>query len=203
MSVMLLVSAGACTSVIQLPGREPPAAALPSVRLPKEPPAQTMGRLVIDVVDGPMHIDMLPAGATPPDADPALLQCITPCVRDLPLGAYDLFFSNVTPDERVGDKLSVELTPGTHVIRHAPSIHRTAPDIQPFPDLLATIGGLFVIGSVGSTVSSHTEVASPVILSLGSAMLLYGLLTHRYAAEEQAGATTRFSLDPSESTPRM
>ena len=193
----LLLCTCACSSVIQLPPRAAPAATLPNLALPREPIAEGSGRLVIDVVDGPMQVTLVPSSTTWRPSDPRQLRCITPCIRDLPFGIYDLYFSNSLSDKRVGDSSLVEIVSGTTIVRHAPGIHRAAPQYQPFPDLLNTIGAILVIGALGAGFTKGPQSAAPIMLSLGGAMLVFGMSTHRYAGEEQTGATTTF-LQPVE-----
>jgi hypothetical protein len=191
-ALLLLLGTSACTSVIHLPPRQTPSAILPDVALPSSPPEEGMGRLIVDAVDGSMRLAIIPSSATA-RLDANQKWCITPCVRDLPYGQYDLYFAALSRRSH-GDTTVVNLGRGTTVVRFAPGVHRPASEFQLFPDLLGAAGGLLLLGSLGVGLTSGAHAVSPAVLSLGGAALLYDLLVRRYADEEQADATIRFAL---------
>jgi hypothetical protein len=193
-----LYSAGCMTAHV-LPPRAAPAAVMPAISLPSEQPPVQHGRVVIDVADGSMDVVAQRsepfAGAASSAAGVGAL-CRTPCVRDLPVGHYDLFFSGLQDDDSRGDRAPLDVRAGgLNVLLRAPGKYETPRAFQPGPFALMA-GGLAVglsgavagpaIGGDGGAALALTAL----VASLG--MIVAGLVIYDYRAEQQDGTSTYF-----------
>lgn len=190
---LYLVSASACATVKRLPTRSAPAPIVPNLQLPAAEPAAGMGRLIVDAEDGPMYVSAVSVGATPATAK-SQFTCLTPCVHDVPLGDYELYFAGLESDPTRYDKASVHVVPGTNVLRQASGKYEVANTFQPLPDLIAATGLVLTLASVNTNLNEGFRVDYPALLSLGAALAIFGLFTHSYADEAQDGASTHFVL---------
>jgi hypothetical protein len=121
--------------------------------------------------------------------------CRTPCVRDLPVGHYELFFSGLEQDESRGDRAPIDVREGVNVLLRAPGKYETPRAFQPGPFALVT-GGL-ALGVTGGLAGSAVEGGGGSALAVtaaiaGVAMIVTGLVIYDYRAEQQDGTSTRF-----------
>lgn len=189
-----------CMTAHVLPPRAAPAAVMPSVNLPNEQPPPQHGRVIIDATDGSMDVV---AQRSEPFAGVASAQtgvgalCRTPCVRDLPLGHYDLFFSGLQQDESRGDRAPIQVQEGVNVLLRAPGKYETPQAFQPGPALL--IGGGIALGVTaaiaGPAIDGDAGAAiglTGLIVSIG--MIVTGMVVYDYQAEQQDGTSTYFRV---------
>jgi hypothetical protein len=196
--VPLLV--GACAGEPRvLSPRTPPPRAMPNVAMPASTVPVQHGRVVLDVVDGPMRVaakydpSFIPPGGAPETARSGEL-CTTPCVVDLPSGRYRLYLSaTAATDPGTGDVDDLVLGEGTYVYRRAPGRYQT-PSIynQIAPGALIVLGLTGMV--VGAALLSSEDTAVPGGLVFGGGVAagvgggIWGYDATR--AETQDGATT-------------
>lgn len=203
-SVALALLSVACAGEPRvLPPREPPSRVTPNVPIPAVPVPAGHGRVVLDVVDGPMRVvakydpSFVPPGSTPQTARSGEL-CTTPCVVDLPKGRYRLFMSATGGmDPGTGDVDDLVLEEGTFVYRRASGRYKTPSiydGIAPAALMLVSITAMTVGGVMLS--DSEGRVLGGVLLGAGIAGTIgsgiWGYDASR--AETQDGATTFFPL---------
>jgi hypothetical protein len=199
-SLILPLLVGACAGEPRvLPPRTPPPRVMPNVAMPASQVPVHHGRVVLDVVDGPMRVDakydpsFVPPGGAPETARSGEL-CTTPCVVDLPRGRYRLYLSaTAATDAGTGDVDDLVLGDGTYVYRRAPGRYKT-PSIynQIAPGALIVLGLTGMV--IGSALLSNEDTAVPGGLVLGAGVAatvgggIWGYDATR--AETQDGATT-------------
>ena len=198
LSLWPLFFAGCMTAHV-LPPRAAPAAVMPTVNLPSDQPAAQHGRVVIDVTDGAMDVvaqrsEQFAGSASPVSGVGAL--CRTPCVRDLPIGHYDLFFSGLLNDESRGDRAPIDVREGgVNVLLRAPGKYETPRAFQPGPFALMVGGvavgvtGLLAAPAIGGDGGTAVGIGAAVV---GLGMLVTGLAIYDYRAEQQDGTSTYF-----------
>ncbi len=174
---------------------------MPNVAMPASPVPVGHGRVVLDVVDGPMRVvakydpSFVPPGGTPPTARSGEL-CTTPCVVDLPKGRYRLFLSATGgTDPGTGDVDDLVLDEGTYVYRRAPGRYQTPSlydSVAPAALMIVSVTAIVVGGALLS--DSEGRVAGGALLGGGIAGTIgagiWGYDASR--AEAQDGATTFF-----------
>jgi hypothetical protein len=191
-----------CMTAHVLPPRAAPPAVMPAVSMPSEPAPPQHGRVVIDVTDGAMDVVAqrnAPFAGTGGAVAGVGGLCRTPCVRDLPLGHYDLFFSGLQQDPSRGDRAALEVHEGVNVLLRAPGKYETPRAFQPGPFALI-MGGLAVgvSGSLaGPAIGGDGGGALAVSAALvGVGMIVAGLIVYDYRAEQQDGTSTYFQAAP-------
>jgi hypothetical protein len=196
-TLLTLVSTGCMTAHV-LPPRAAPPSVMPAVAQPAEQPQAQYGRVVIDATDGPMDVtaqrnEPFAGTGNAPSGSAAL--CRTPCVRDIPVGHYDLFFSGLAQDESRGDRAAIDVREGVNVLLRAPGKYETPRAFQPGP-LSLVFGGLVVgVAGVAGGAAIDGGAGSAVIVTsavVGIGMLVAGLVIYDYRAEQQDGTSTYF-----------
>ncbi|MET0384844.1 MAG: hypothetical protein ABW321_02740 [Polyangiales bacterium] len=189
-----------CATPRVLAPRTAPPQQLPSVALPEQLPAAGQGRLVIDTTDGPMDVaaqrieSFTGAAGAGPAAGPL---CRTPCVKDLPLGRYDLFLSGLASDPTRGDRAPVDVREGTNVLLRAPGKYEVPRAFQTGPFFLITGGVVLAAVSPAFLAQGVEQPAVTATMAVaGLAMLVAGLILYDYRPEQQAGTSTYFWQPP-------
>jgi hypothetical protein len=156
--------------------------------------------VIVDTTDGPMRVtaqydpSFVPPGA-PPIAGRTGELCTTPCVADLPLGRYRLFFLAAQGESR-GDSDDLQVAPGVTFYRRAPGTY-TAPSInnQIPPTAIIILGVALLV--TGSLMSARKDPEAPglVLLGAGFAATTAGGIWFYNAsrAVQQQGATTTWT----------
>ncbi|MDH5671609.1 MAG: hypothetical protein OEZ06_05630 [Myxococcales bacterium] len=190
--------ASGCGTPRVLAPRQPPSRRMPVVQMPAEPPAQGHGRVVIDVVDGPMDVSartvesFAGAGSGPPRSGPL---CRTPCAVDLPLGRYKLYLSGLRSDPSRGDAVDLDVHPGLNVLRRASGKYETPEYMPTLPIVLIVGGGVGVVGG-GATLATGNGAAGAILMGLGLALSLGGAIAWPRRAEQQQGRSTFWNEPP-------
>lgn len=166
------VLAAAC--VRHLPAAPTPEPIAPPITAAAAPPAEGMGRLVVDVVDGPMpvhRVHMRPRAVAGTDGRvrfrfseaPEPLCPAAPCVAEVPSGNLLLGFPVIGKSS-----LEVELVhvdPGTTVYRRSLSLYED------------NTGALRTMGIIGTSVGGTAALTGIVLLPIGLADDSDGLTT--------------------------
>jgi len=201
------IAAGGC--VRQLPPPAVPEAVVPDVPAPGPSP-EGLGRLIVDVVDGPTTVTSATREPVMVDVDKGVFVsassvsrlplCETPCVIDLPLGRHTLAFPVLNARRQI-DLDTVEV--GAH-----PSVYRRALGRYERP------GAGMVLGLVGVALGGSSIITGAAVLPTGvatdnDAMALGGGITLAAGgvitalgivgivlspATEQPGASIQFPL---------
>jgi hypothetical protein len=194
--VLTLGLPAGCMTANVLPPRAAPPAVMPAVQIPSNAPTSGRGRLVVDTTDGPMDVaaqrlQAFDGASAGPVATGPL--CRTPCVVDLPFGRYDLYLSGLASDPSRGDKAPVEVREGTNVLLRAPGKYEVPNSAQPGPIVLASLGGLLAGVSPAFIAVKDSGIGLTVGSAvIGVALLVAGLATFDYTADQQAGTSTFF-----------
>jgi hypothetical protein len=184
-------------NVKTLPPRQAPAMAMPVVQLPSTPIPAGHGRVVIDTTDGPMEVVAQTEGTfTGGGGSRSGFLCRTPCVVDLPLGSYKLFFSGLAHDEARGDVAPLHVQEGLNVLRRAPGKYESPKNDPVLGGLLLVTGTVLL--TTGTVMIAADEV--PGGIALGTVGLGAGIggavVATPSPAEEQAGTTTAWNVPP-------
>lgn len=178
---------------------------MPRVQIPNTPIGANRGRVVLDTTSGPMRVlakydpSFVPPGA-PTEKGVSGELCITPCVVELPVGKYRLFFSATEGSEpSLGDSDDLIVSEGLTIYRRAPGRYRT-----PSPVDQLGPAALFVLGITAITVgtlliSDHDDKAAPTALIGGGAAAVIGGGVwgyHQSRATQQDGASTVWQQQP-------
>lgn len=170
---------------------------MPVVQLPSTPIPPGYGRVVIDATDGPMDVVAKTDGAfsnnTPGRSG---FLCRTPCVADLPLGSYKLFFSGLEGDDARGDVARLEVGEGLNVLRRAPGKYDT-PDQDPALGIVVAVLGTVMLSSGTYFIVSDEEAGGVALMTVGAGAMIGGfVMAAPGPAEEQAGTTTAWNVPP-------
>jgi hypothetical protein len=184
-----------------LPPRTAPPRDVPALSQPGNPLPERYARIVLDTTDGPMRVEarndpsFVPAGG-PMTATRSGELCVTPCIVDLPVGRYRLYFSATEHvDAGSGDTDDLVVPePGHYVFRRAPGQYRTPSIAEAIPP-----GAVIVLSSValsaGLFIAGTNEDATTVGLGLSALGLAGGIAGGIWAydasrATQQQGTTT-------------
>lgn len=172
-ALVLASTLGSTGCVRQLPPLPAPEAIVPSTNATSEPAAGT-GRLVIDVVDGPMQVQRVHMKAEPFDDGQGRTRfrfyeapeplCASPCVVDLTPGNVLLGFP-VTGDDHPLEVELVHVGEETAVYRRSLSHYRH------------NQGALWVLGIIGTSLGGTSLLTGTTLLPLGLADGNDGLTT--------------------------
>lgn len=210
--LVIVALGGACTQ--RLPPAEDPAHQVPAVgTLP--PLAPGMGRVVIDVVDGPAIVEeeisrtervtQSGGGSTQTTVrynGPPIRKkiCVTPCVVDLPLGAHDLRLTlRETPNR--SEKVALMFSDAPLLYRRALSGGRPPVKWWVGTSLLATGSLAFLLSSallLSNADANNTSIISPggLVLGLGGSMGVVGLVvTQKNPRLIRQGAENQWPLE--------
>lgn len=158
----LLVFLVAC--VKQLPPAETPAPIAPPVSA-GAPPPNGYGRLVVDVVDGPIQVQRIQMVSKPvlreggPQTfrffeEPQILCSVSPCVADVPLGNILLGFPEL--GTRAGTDVElVNVGPDPSVYRRALSLYEDQ------------TGGVRIMGIIATSVGTASAITGAALLPIG------------------------------------
>jgi hypothetical protein len=186
-----------------LAARAAPERALPRIVIDPGPPKPGLGRVGIDVVDGPTMVSLsndgfgavkrilgVPGGREVIYGGESFL-CETPCVVDLPYGSYKLLFRRGTDTDE-----------GSIVVGPRPSVYRRALGYHRPPSPGAVVGGASMIGlaamgmmmgPVMAAVPDGPSKAGIAITAVGGALAAVGAgLLHGYRDEIQPGAAIQW-----------
>jgi len=209
--MVAVFAAGAC--VKQLPPAPTPAATMPTMPA-GPPPAPGMGRLVVDVVDGPAPVQrtsMVPQPTTNPSGrttyrfEPATdsLCAAAPCVTDLATGNVLLAFPVIGDPDALETEL-VHVGPEPSVYRRALSVYTdNTGALRVMGIIMTSFGGAAL--ATGATLlpiglsrdSSGLTTAGGISLGAGAALLVFGILAIRADSPTyQPGASNHFPLAP-------
>ena len=206
MTLGLALLAGCAGEPKRLAAAEAPPRLMPRVALPNTPIPANRGRVVIDTTVGPMRVSAKfdptftpPGGSTEKGLSGEL--CVTPCVVDLPVGKYRLFFSAVDYSEQsLGDRDDLVVAEGLTVYRRAPGRYRTpSPVDQVGPAAVFVAGSLaFTLGTLSAERENSDRTADAALLLIGSAVMIGGGLWayDRSRATQQDGASTVWLVQP-------
>jgi hypothetical protein len=200
---VLALTAAGC--IHELPPRETPGPVDPPAA--SYPPAPGLGRLYVDVVDGPTHVRVVkPITVTETVNDEEFeteeledqATCTSPCVLDLPLGDHLLAF----PVRGGGvDVARVIASPSPTVYRRALGWRQRGDAGFALGVLGASFGGVsFVTGAAllptGLATDSHgLTVAGGITLGAGALLTAAGILAiMNHPLAEQAGAGAQYGL---------
>jgi hypothetical protein len=192
----------ACSSVKVLPPRHAPAQAMPAVAMPATPVPAGHGRVVIDTSDGPMDVvAQTTASFTSNVAPRSGFLCRTPCVVDLPLGSYTLYFSGLAKESARGDVARLDVREGINVLRRAPGKYEPPEEGSDFGVVLFVTGISALSLGVALAAISDEPVPGIAVATLGAGVTVGGIaLMPGKRAEQQEGATTTWNV-PSPSQP--
>ena len=134
-----------------LPPRAPPAQTMPNIAVPSAPAAPRHGRVVLDTTDGPMNVaakydpTFVPPGG-PPETTRSGELCRTPCVVDLPVGKYRLYFSATeSTNAAAGDTDDIHVKEELQVYRRAPGLYDTpSPTDQILPVTILVLSAIAI-----------------------------------------------------------
>ncbi len=177
--------------------RTPPPRQVPSVALPQSAPPAGHGRVIVDTTDGPMRVTAeYDPSFVPPGSQPAVTRtgelCTTPCVADLPVGRYRLFFM-ATQGESRGDSDDLQVAQGLTFYRRAPGTY-TAPSInnEIAPGAIIVLGTVLLVAGTFMSTSRDPGTNGLVVLGAGFAATTAGGIWFYNAsrAVQQQGATT-------------
>jgi hypothetical protein len=176
---------------------------MPAVNLPNTPIAPNHGRVVIDTTSGPMRVTAKydpsftpPGGSTEQGRTGEL--CVTPCVVDLPVGKYRLFFSPLeNSGTALGDTDDLIVAEGLTVYRRAPGLYRTPSPVDQLGPAALLVAGSVAI-TVGALMASQRENnGTGTVLLLGGVVALGGGGVWAYdssRATQQDGASTAWRV---------
>jgi hypothetical protein len=207
----LCIAASLAACVKQLPPASPPPLLVPAVALPADPPAAGVGRILIDVVEGPApvrRVHMTPQPVTAPDGrtvyefveEPQQLCATTPCVAEVPSGNVLLGFP-VIGNAAIESEL-VHVGPDPAVYRRTLSVYedRTG-GVRVMGIIMTAVGGAAAITGMAllpaglSNDNNALAAAGGITLGGGVALLVLGILAIRHDAPTfRPGAASHFSL---------
>lgn len=171
---------------------------MPALAMPSAPVPEGHGRVVLDTTDGPMDVvartdAAFVASAEVPSRSGFL--CRTPCVVDLPIGAYTLYFSGLEGDAARGDVTRLEVRDGLNVLRRSPGKYQAPEDANALGVTLAVLGSTMLGIGIALAVSTE-EVPAGVGLSIGGTAGTVGgiALAMPKRAEQQEGATSAWNV---------
>lgn len=194
---VLVFWSAACGAQVLEP-RKPPPRTMPVVTFPAQPAGPGEGRLVVDSVDGPMHVraqNLERFEGAAPGPVPAGTLCTTPCVADLPLGRYRLHLSGLVGDPAHDDVVEVEVREGVNVIRRAPGKHATADDLPALPLVLLVSGSVGILAG-SAFIGNGDGTAGGILLGGGAALTIGGAVTWPRGEMQQNGASTYWNVAP-------
>jgi hypothetical protein len=185
-----------------LPPRSPPQRIMPNVRLPAQEIPERHGRVVLDTTDGSMDVaakydpTFVPPGGAPENTRSGEL-CTTPCVVDLPVGKYRLFFSAAEgTDSASGDSDDILVREGLQVYRRAAGRYETpSPADQILPGTVLVLSAIAIpVGAVLSAGDGGEKAVGVILIGAGIAGAIGGGIwaydTTR--ATQQAGSSVLF-----------
>lgn len=205
--VILALVSGCAGEPRRLAPAPPPQRAMPAVTLPTTPVAPNHGRVVLDTTAGPMRVAakfdptfIPPGGSTEKGASGEL--CVTPCVVDLPVGKYRLFFSAIDYSQSsLGDSDDLVVVEGLTVYRRAPGSYRTpSPVDQIGPAALLVLGSIAITAAAITAANRDEDATLPVGLAIGGGAALIGGGVWGYdrsRATQRDGSTTTWQVQPS------
>jgi hypothetical protein len=189
----------------RLAPREPPARLIPAVRMPAEPLQARHGRVVLDASDGPMRVaakydpSFVPPGG-PVEQGRSGELCVTPCVVDLPVGRYRLFFSAAAgTDPAVGDTDDFLVVEGTQVYRRAPGRYHSPSPIDALGPAAVVLAACAALTAGAALTAQEDSRAVGAALMVGGAVggTLGGVWAYDASrATQQDGASTTFIPKP-------
>jgi hypothetical protein len=170
---------------------------MPAVAMPATPVLAGHGRVVIDTSDGPMDVvAQTTASFTSNVAPRSGFLCRTPCVVDLPLGSYTLYFSGLAKESSRGDVARLEVSEGVNVLRRAPGKYQPPEEGETTAGLLLFTAGLTAL-SLGLVLAAVSDEHAPgiVLATVGAGATVGGIaLMPGKQAEQQEGATTAWNI---------
>jgi hypothetical protein len=177
---------------------------MPAVAMPATPVPEGHGRVVIDTSDGAMDVvAQTTASFTSNVAPRSGFLCRTPCVVDLPLGSYTLYFSGLAKESARGDVARLEVREGINVLRRAPGKYQP-PEEGSDIGVVLLVTGISAL-SLGIALAAISDEAVPgiAVATIGAGATVGGIaLMPGRRAEQQEGATTTWNIPgPSPSQP--
>jgi hypothetical protein len=157
---------------------------------------------VLDTTDGPMRVaakydpTFVPPGGVPDTTRSGEL-CTTPCVVDLPIGKYRLFFSaTAATDPGAGDSDDLQVQEGLQVYRRAPGRYQTpTPADGVLPIVLVSASAVaLVVGGTLSATKEQNRTPGLILMGVGIAGVIGGGIWAYDAnrATQQDGASVVF-----------
>ena len=182
---------------------------MPNVVLPRAPLATNRGRVVLDTVGSPMRVTAKfdpsftpPGGATERGVSGEL--CVTPCVVDLPVGKYRLFFSPLeNSNSALGDSDDLIVDEGITVYRRAPGLYRTPSPTDGIGPIAVMLAGALAITAGALTHKDDATLGTGLLIGGGVAIVGGGIWGYdKSRATQQDGATSVWQLSgPAPSAP--
>ena len=198
-----LFVAGCAGEPRRLPPAEPPPRALPNVVISTAPIRPNYGRVVIDTVGGPMRVtakfdpSFSPAGSSHERGVSGEL-CLTPCVVELPLGRYRLFFSATeNSSSALGDADDLVVNEGITIYRRAPGLYRTPSPVDGIAPAALLIAGVAAItaGALTSHNQADRSLGAGLVIGGSAAVIGGGLWGYEKSrATQRDGAATVWQL---------
>jgi hypothetical protein len=196
-SFTLAVTSTACWRTHQLAAPAAPQRIVPEVLLGGAP-APGLGRVVLDVQDGPAVVERVQGASASGIAGSHVLSgsleisrrvCVTPCVLDLPPGPQELRFTSVNDGERTSTGF-VNIDDRPSAYRHALGTQRSRAwrGLVGWPLLI--LGTLLDIGLVSAMSSDDFEASGPNLVGAGVSVgltVLGGWLVSGSVIEQQPG----------------
>ncbi|MDX2090716.1 MAG: hypothetical protein SFX73_22855 [Kofleriaceae bacterium] len=208
----VVVAAAISGCVRQLPPAPPPPPVAPRVDAAMPPPTG-YGRLVVDIVEGPMPVHQLRMASKPRDAGggrvthrffevPELFCAAAPCAKDVPVGNILLSFP-VIGDPGAREVELVHVGPDPSVYRRSLSIYEGRTGGTRTRGILGTIfgGTALVVGTTFLPIGlarDNTGLTATGGISLGAGALLLtlGILAIRADSPTfRPGASSHFPLN--------
>lgn len=187
-----------CAGTRRLDPPPAPAAVVPLVAFPAEPPPPGTGRIVIDVVDGPADVQIKSLQTVGAIWSPL---CTSPCVVDLPSGPHELNFS-LRSDHGRSDTDTVMVPPATSMYRRQLAQHESSPALLVggyavgYTGIMVLLTGL-LFAAVQTSFDDGGHAGRNLAL-VGAAMTAGGGLMFYYGwPTEQPSAVTHVGLSSS------
>ena len=124
--------------------------------------------------------------------------CVTPCVVELPVGKYRLFFSPMAnADSPLGDSDDLVVNEGVTVYRRAPGLYRTPSPVDQIPPAALFVAGVAAVsvGAIAAGTKDNGSLAGGLLVSGSVAMIGGGIWGYEKSrATQRDGASTVWQL---------
>jgi hypothetical protein len=189
----------------RLAPREPPPRLMPRVVMPSAALQPRHGRVVLDASDGPMRVaakydpSFVPPGG-PVEQGRSGELCVTPCVVDLPVGRYRLFFSAAGgTDPAAGDTDDFMVVEGTQVYRRAPGRYNSPSPMDAVGPAAVVLLACAALAAGAALSAQEDSRAAGAALMVGGAVggTFGGIWAYNASrATQQDGASITFIPQP-------